>query len=173
MQCSVFCATSLDGYIARADDGLDWLPTDPEPHGYDEFIATIDAIVMGRKTFDVVLAFGSWLYGTTPVIVLTSRPDAVARPAGAVVEGMSGTPGEIVARLEQRGMRHLYINGGITIQRFVAAGLIQRMTITQIPVLLGTGIPLFGPVPHDIRLRPVATRSYPSGLVQTEYEVLA
>jgi dihydrofolate reductase len=170
MKASVFIATSLDGFIARENGGLDWLPEDPEPHGYDEFIATVDAIVMGRKTFEIVLAFGAWPF-VKPVIVLSSNPPEIVAPDGAACEAMSGTPHEIVERLAERGMKHLYIDGGVTITRFLEAGLIQRMTITRIPVLLGSGIPLFGPLSHDIRLEHIATRSYPSGIVQSEYVV--
>jgi dihydrofolate reductase len=171
MKASVFIATSLDGYIARADGGIDWLPTTPEPHGYTEFMATVDAIVIGRKTFETVLSFGGWGYGATPVIVLSSRPQALVAPAGANCDMMSGTPQEIVARLAERGLQHLYVDGGVTIQRFLEAGLIQRMVITRIPVLLGSGIPLFGALSHDVRLEHVATRSYPSGMVQSEYVI--
>lgn len=172
MSASVFIATSLDGFIARPDGALDWLPGDgAEAHGYDEFIASVDALVLGRKTYEVVLGFGGWHFGTKPVIVLSSTLAALNVPAGAVCELMSGTPQEIVARLEARGLRHLYIDGGITIQRFLEAGLIGRLIITRIPVILGRGIPLFGATPGDIRLEHVATRSYASGLVQSEYRV--
>jgi dihydrofolate reductase len=172
MRASVFIATSLDGFIARQDGALDWLPTDGgEPHGYDEFIATVDAIVMGRKTFETVLTFDAWPYGTKPVVVLSTRPSGLKAPDGAVCDMMTGTPHEIVARLSARGMKHLYVDGGVTIQRFLEAGLIQRLIITRIPVLLGSGIPLFGPLPHDLRLEHVATRAYPSGLVQSEYVI--
>ncbi len=173
MKASVFIATSLDGFIARRDGALDWLPADGgEPHGYTEFMATVDAVVMGRKTFDTVLTFGVWPF-EKPVVVLSSRPATVVAPAGAVCDAMTGTPQEVVALLGQRGMKHLYIDGGVTIQRFLAAGLIQRVIITRIPVLLGSGIPLFGPLLRDIRFEHVATRSYPSGLVQSEYLVVA
>jgi dihydrofolate reductase len=172
MQASVFIATSLDGFIARADGSLDWLPADGgEPHGYTEFMATVDAVVMGRKTFETVLAFAEWPFGRKPVVVLSSRPAGIAPPAGAVCDAMSGTPHEIVARLSGRGMKHLYVDGGVTIQRFLEAGLIQRLVITRIPVLLGGGIPLFGPASRDVRLEHVATRSYPSGMVQSEYRI--
>jgi dihydrofolate reductase len=170
VKASVFIATSLDGFIAREDGGLDWLPADGgEPHGYTEFIATVDALVIGRKTLETVLGFDAWPYGTKPVVVLSTTLSALSVPEGAVCEVMAGTPQEVVARLEHRGMKHLYIDGGVTIQGFLEAGLIQRMIITRIPVLLGRGIPLFGPLAHDIRLEHVATRSYPSGLVQSEY----
>ncbi len=171
MKASVFIATSIDGFIARQDGGLDWLPADPEPHGYDEFIAAVDALVIGRKTFETVLSFGTWPYGTKPVVVLSTTLPEVKVPEGAVCEVMAGTPHEIVTRLTERGLKHLYIDGGITVQRFLEAGLIQRMTITHIPVLLGSGIPLFGPLSRDVRLEHVATRSYPSGLVQSEYVI--
>lgn len=170
MTASVFIATSLDGFIAREDGGLDWLPADGgEPHGYDEFMATVDAVVMGRRTFETVLTFDGWPFGTKPVVVLSSRPSALYAPGGAVCEFMAGTPPDIVARLGARGMHHLYIDGGVTIQGFLAAGLIQRMIITRIPVLLGSGVPLFGPLSHDARFRHVVTRTFPSGMVQSEY----
>jgi len=174
MKASVFIATSLDDYIARENGALDWLPPGHgEPHGYDEFIATVDAIVIGRKTFETVLAFDAWPYGKKPVVVLSTRASELKAPDGAVCDMMCGAPTEIVARLTQRGMQHLYIDGGITIQGFLRAGLIQRLTITRIPVLLGSGIPLFGPLAHDIRLQHVTTRSYPSGMVQSEYVIAA
>jgi dihydrofolate reductase len=170
MKASVFIATSLDGYIARQDGALDWLPVNGgEPHGYDEFIATVDAIVIGRKTYETVLTFDAWPYGTKPVVVLSTSMSELKAPAGAVCSLMTGTPPEIVAQLTQRGMKHLYVDGGVTIQGFLEAGLIQHLIITHISVLLGSGIPLFGPLSHDIRLKHVATRSYLSGMVQSEY----
>lgn len=172
MKGSVFIATSLDGFIARADGALDWLPTGGgESHGYDEFMATVDALVIGRKTYETVLAFGAWPYGKKPVFVLSTRPAVDAAPEGAVLEMMGGTPLAIATQLAQRGMPHLYIDGGVTIQGFLRAGLIQRVIITRIPVLLGSGIPLFGPLAHDIRFEHLATRSYASGMVQSEYRV--
>jgi dihydrofolate reductase len=171
MKASVFVGTSLDGFIARANGSFDFLPPGGgEPHGYDEFMATVDALVIGRNTFDVVLKFPSWPYGKKPVFVLSPRALAPA-PAGAVVERMSGDPAEIASRLSARGIQHAYVDGGITIQRFLRSGLIQRIIITRVPVLIGSGIPLFGSVPRDILLKHVATRHYASGLVQSEYEV--
>ena len=171
MKASVFIGTSVDGFIARVNGALDFLPADGgEPHGYDEFIASVDALVIGRKTFETVLAFDSWPYGEKPVFVLSSRPLAAA-PRGAVVERMSGDPADVVSHLDARGIRHIYVDGGITIQRFLRAGLIQRLIITRVPVLIGEGIPLFGTVQRDIALQHVATRHYASGLVQSEYEI--
>jgi dihydrofolate reductase len=171
MTVSVFIGASVDGFIARPNGDLDWLPDDPEAHGYDEFMASVDALVMGRKTFETVLTFGAWPYGDKRVVVLSSRPVDLSAAAGGLVEQMAGPPAEIVAKLAASGAHHLYIDGGVTIQGFLRAGLVQRLIITRVPVLIGEGIPLFGTLPRDIRLHHVATRSYPSGLVQTEYHV--
>jgi dihydrofolate reductase len=171
MKASVFVGTSLDGFIARADGALDFLPAGGgEPHGYDEFMATVDALVIGRKTYETVLAFDAWPYGAKPTFVLSTRPLAPAS-AGAVVERLTGSPEEVVSHLVNRGFRHAYVDGGVTIQRFLQAGLIQRITITRVPVLIGAGVPLFGAMPHDIALRHIATRQYASGLVKSEYEI--
>jgi len=171
---SVFVGASVDGFIARADGGLDWLPAGGgEPHGYDEFMATVDALVIGRHTFETVLTFETWPYGDKRVVVLSSRPLDLSVVKGGVVEQMGGEPAEIVSRLEKSGARHLYVDGGITVQQFLRAGLIQRLIITRVPVLIGEGIPLFGALPGDVRLRHVMTRHYPSGLVQSEYQVVA
>src|SRR6185503_20290276 len=143
MKASVFVGTSLDGFIARVNGDLDFLPPGGgDPHGYDEFLATVDALVIGRKTFDTVLTFGTWPYGEKPVFVLSTG-------------------------------RHAYVDGGITIQRFLQAGLIQRLIITRVPVLIGGGIPLFGAMQHDILLTHLGARQYASGLVQSEYQVAA
>jgi dihydrofolate reductase len=171
MRASTFIATSVDGFIARANGAIDWLPPNGgEPHGYVEFMATVDAIVIGRKTFETVLEFEAWPY-EKPVVVLTSNPDRVTLPPGADAEVMNATPQEVADRLNRRGLSHLYVDGGVTVQRFLAAGLLQRFIITRVPVLLGTGIPLFGPLASDVRLEHVDTRSYRSGLVQSEYLV--
>jgi dihydrofolate reductase len=171
MQASVFVGASVDGFIARPDGGLDWLPVGGgEPHGYDAFMATVDALVVGRNTYEIVLGFDAWPFGAKPVFVL-STGTLLPAPGGAVVERLSGAPAEIVSRLAARGVGHIYVDGGITIQRFLGAGLIQRLIITRVPVLLGQGIPLFGAVPGDIKLRHVATRSFASGLVQSEYHL--
>jgi dihydrofolate reductase len=172
MIASVFVGTSVDGFIARLNGDLDFLPEGGgEPHGYNEFMASVDALVIGRKTFETVVAFDEWPYGSKRVVVLSSRAIDLSAVKGGVVEHMAGPPAEIVAKLAATGARHLYIDGGITIQGFLRAGLIQRLVVTRVPVLVGAGIPLFGSLPHDVRLRHVATRHYPSGLVQSEYAI--
>jgi dihydrofolate reductase len=173
MTISVFIGTSVDGFIARPNGDLDFLPADGgEPHGYNEFIAEIDALVIGRKTLETVLAFPSWPYGKKRVVVLSSRPLDLSAAKGAVIEQMAGPPAEIVARLAATGAHHLYVDGGVTIQGFFRAGLIQRLIITRVPVLIGEGVPLFGSLPHDIQLRHVSTQHYKSGLVKSEYQVV-
>ena len=160
MTVSVFIGTSVDGFIARLNGELDFLPPGGgEPHGYDELIATVDALVIGRKTYETVLAYAEWPYGNKQVIVLSNRPIDLSAVRGGVVEQMAG-------------FHHLYVDGGITIQGFLRAGLIQRLIITRVPVLIGAGIPLFGALPQDIKLRHVGTQGYATGLVKSEYQVI-
>lgn len=171
MRTSVFVGVSVDGFLARPDHGLDWLPPGGgEDHGYNEFFASVDAVVIGRKTYEVVLGFGAWAYAKKPVFVLSTGKLAPA-PKGAVVERLSGEPADILVQLAARGIQHVYVDGGVTIQRFLRAGLIQRLVITRVPVLIGEGIPLFGPTGRDIALKHVATRQVAGGMVQSEYEV--
>ncbi|HWW61338.1 MAG TPA: dihydrofolate reductase family protein [Thermoanaerobaculia bacterium] len=172
MTISVFIGTSVDGFIARPDGSFDFLPADGgEPHGYTEFLASVDAIVIGRNTYETVRAFPEWPYGKMRVVVLSSRPLDLSGIHG-VIEQRNGSPKEIVAQLAEREIHNLYVDGGITIQRFLREGLVDRFIITRVPVLIGDGIPLFGSVPHDVLLEHVATRSFPSGLVQSEYKVI-
>jgi dihydrofolate reductase len=172
MKASVFIGTSVDGFIARRNGAFDFLPEGGgEPHGYNEFMATIDALVIGRNTFETVLPMKPWPYGDKRVVVLSSHPIDFSRVVGGKVEQMSGSPSEIVAQLAATGAHHLYIDGGVTIQRFLRAGLIQRLIITRVPVLIGEGIPLFSTLPHDIHLRHISSKSYPSGLVSSEYQI--
>jgi dihydrofolate reductase len=172
--CSVFCGVSLDGFIARPDGGLDWLEGDGSAeagdHGYEAFMTTIDAIVMGRNTFDVVMSFPKWPY-TKKVIVLSGGTVDLtgARARGADVEVMNAPPRELVAQLADKGLFRLYIDGGVTIQRFLRAGLIDRLILSRLPVLIGQGVPLFGSLDHDIRLKLIASRTFPGGMVQCEY----
>ena len=173
MRLSVFCGVSVDGFLARQDDTFDFLSTgEQEPHGFTEFLSSVDVIVIGRRTFEVVLKLGHLaLYGTKPVVVLSNRPVDISSVASGNVEQKSGNPSEIKEHLKDRGFKHAYVDGGITIQRFLAAGCIDRLVITRVPVLIGSGIALFGPLPSDIPLRHVETRSYGGGLVQSEYTI--
>src|SRR5438067_522848 len=119
MTISVFIGTSLDGFIARPNGAFDFHPEGGgEPHGYNEFMATIDTLVIGRHTFETILPMKPWPYGNKRVVVLSSRPIDFSSVVGGRVEQMSGSPAEIVAELAATGANHLYIDGGITIQRF-------------------------------------------------------
>lgn len=172
MRCSVFIAASLDGYIARADGGLDWLPqVEGEDFGYERFIADVDTLVMGRTTYDVVRGFGAWPFGDRRVVVLTTRAFEPPPEAAALVSAMTGAPDEIIAALEAEGRQHAYIDGGQVVQQFLAAGCVDELTISRIPILLGGGIPLFGTLPSEVSLEHLQTRAYPAGLVQSTYRV--
>jgi dihydrofolate reductase len=172
MKLSVFVGTSLDGFIARRNGEYDFLPPDGgEPHGYDEFMASVDTILIGRNTFDVVLKLPSWPYSGKRVVVLSHRPLDLSKTEERV-EVLSGEPAQVVRQLAARGAQHVYVDGGVTVQEFLSAGLIHKITITRVPVLIGEGIPLFGVLPHDVQLRHLDTRQYKSGLVTSEYEVL-
>lgn len=173
MKMSVFVGTSLDGFIARRNGQYDFLPEGGgEPHGYDEFMASVDTLLIGRKTFETVLAFEEWPYGKKRVVVLSSQPLDLSGVRGGRVEQMSGPPAEIAAKLKASGAQHVYVDGGMTVQGFLRAGLIESIIITRVPVLIGDGIPLFGSVDHDVKLKHLETRQYASGLVRSEYKVL-
>ena len=175
--CSVFIATSLDGYIARPDGSIDWLmeanarvPAG-EDCGYAAFMATVDAVVMGRNTFDQVATFDPWPFQDRRVEVMTSRPMALPPVVGHRVFACSQSPADLVDRLSAAGVRRLYVDGGKTIQGFLAADLVDDITITVIPVLLGSGRSLFGPHREDIHLTLQSSRAYPFGFVQNTYAV--
>ena len=173
MIASVFIGTSVDGFIARPNGALDFLPEGGgEPHGYHEFFASVDALVIGRKTFETVLAFPEWPYGDKRLIVLSSQTLDLSKVPAGRVEQMQGSPRDIFSQLERRGIRHIYVDGGVTVQGFLREGLIHRLIITRVPVLIGEGVPLFGTLSKDIRLEHVQTQYYGSGLVKTEYRVL-
>jgi dihydrofolate reductase len=170
---SVFIGTSVDGFIARPNGALDFLDEGGGvAHGYTEFFASIDTLVIGRKTYETVLGFPEWPYQDKRVVVLSSHPLDFSGIPAAHVEQMTGSPHDIVSQLAATGAQHIYADGGVTIQRFLRAGLIDRLIITRVPVLIGEGIPLFGSLPQDIRLRHVATQHYSTGLVKTEYQVV-
>ena len=176
MKASVYIATSLDGFIARENGNLDWLPNGNseaggEDYGYQEFMTTIDILVMGRNTFEKVMTFGEWPYQEKPVIVLSHGSVEIPQCLTQTVEVLFCSPRDLMERLAQRRMQHAYIDGGKTIQGFLREGLIDEIIITRVPILLGKGLRLFGPLEQDIRLRHQGTRAYPNGLVQSRYAV--
>lgn len=178
-KCSVFIAASVDGFIARPDGDIEWLHKPEyetaELNGvtYERFIATVDALVMGRKTLEKVLSFPEWPYEGTPVIALSRQRLELPAHLEGKVEIMAGEVTSLVATLAERGMKHLYIDGGQTVQAFLQAGLVNELIITRIPVLLGQGIPLFGQVGSEHGLRHVGTHVSDNGFVQSRYQLTA
>jgi dihydrofolate reductase len=175
IKASVFVATSLDGFIARKDGNLDWLVNageqGSEDYGFQAFMDSVDVLVMGRHSYEKVVTFGAWPYGEKPVVVLSSRTVEVPAALQKTVSASSETPRELVERLSAQGASHLYVDGGITIQRFLDADLIDEITITRIPVLIGEGIPLFGRLAKDVSLVHRSTRVFDNGYVQSTYGV--
>lgn len=176
VKCSVFVATSMDGYIARLNGELDWLTNTAaananEDYGYKEFLNTVDTVVMGRKTYEFVLSINEWPYAGKRSIVLSSEPGQVPGNLADDVEVMSGAPADLVRRLDAEGARHVYVDGGKTIQGFLNAGQINEMIITFVPVLIGGGIPLFGKLDRDIKLQHIETILYRNSLLQSKYQV--
>jgi len=176
MSGHVFIATSLDGYIARPDGDIGWLLARDDPnedHGYEAFIADKDAIVMGRGSYEKVATFDPWPYDR-PVLVLSRRLAGTPVPdrLRGKVRFADLAPPEAMRVLAQEGARRVYVDGGQVVQAFLCAGLVEDMVITTVPVLIGSGRPLFGALPADRDLSLVASRSFPSGLVQSTYRVL-
>jgi dihydrofolate reductase len=167
----VFIAASLDGFIARADGALDWLSVVEragEDYGYRAFFDDVDALVMGRKTYDTVLGFDEWPYEGKRCIVLThTAPTARRRDE----EFASGPPAPLLERLAREGVRQVYVDGGAVIRQFISAGLVDDLTLSVIPVLLGDGVRLFegGAGGADRPLRLIEARPYDSGLVRLKY----
>lgn len=176
LKTSVFIATSMDGYIAREDGSIDWLIENQnnsnEDFGYNEFIKTIDVLIMGRNTFETALSFGKWPYKNLKVIALSSNTLEIPRELKSKVSNSSLPPIELIAELENKGFTHAYVDGGKTIQSFLRENLIDEITITTIPVLLGGGLPLFGFLRRDIKLNHLSTNVYDNGFVQTKYQVI-
>jgi dihydrofolate reductase len=177
IRVSVFIAASLDRFIARPDGSIDWLNEaqalvpNGEDLGFGAFMDTVDTLVMGRKTFEQVLSFGVWPYGHIPVVVLSRNPIHIPPDLIDMVSHASGSPSALLERLSTQGVQHVYVDGGSTIQGFLAESLIDQITITTIPVILGDGISLFGPLEEDVRLAHVETVAYDFGFVQTTYVI--
>lgn len=172
----VFIATSLDGFIARRDGGLDWLDKyagDAGDHGYTAFMAKMDGLVMGRATFEKVLTFGAWPFDK-PVVVMSrtlAEGDLGGDLAGKA-RVTAAAPEEVVATLSAEGWRRIYVDGGQVIRAFLRQGLIAELVLTRVPVILGGGIALFGDTAPEVPVRHIATTAFPSGLVQSTYAVV-
>ena len=169
----VFIATSLDGYIADKDGGLDWLHSIPNPENLDmgwvDLIDRIDALVMGRKTFDTVCSFDcDWPY-SKPVFVLSNSMKSIPEGYEGKAEPIKGSLSEVIEAIHQKGYKHLYIDGGVTVQSFLKEDLIDEMIITVIPILLGGGAPLFGELPKQIEFERLKTEVFLNAIVQNHY----
>jgi dihydrofolate reductase len=174
VKISVYIAASMDGFIARQNGDLDWLPAGEEggdDFGYTDFMSTIDHIVMGRNTFEKLLTFGAWHYNKK-VIVLTSRDLTIPSQLVDKVETLHLSPRELIHEMGRRGAKSIYLDGGVTIQHFLREGLVNEMTITTIPILLGEGLSLFGKLEQDIKLELLISRSFKNGFVQNKYKTL-
>lgn len=173
---SVFIATSLDGYIARKNGDIEWLTTFNPPTGEDEdkdcgyskFSSIVDALIMGRNTYEVVSNFDPWPYQGKRVVVLSSTLTSVCEQA----ELFTGEITNLVEKLHADGIKHIYVDGGVTISQFLNADLVDQLIISLIPVVLGSGAPLFSKINNDKWCRLVSTKPYSNGLVQLQYELI-
>jgi dihydrofolate reductase len=170
--CSVFVAMSLDGFIARSDGSIDWLSLVEQPGGeywgYGAFFASVDALVIGRKTYDTVLGFPEWPYASKRCVVLTHRPV----PPLHGEELYAGELVPLLARLKTEGARRVYVDGGQVVGQFLRQGLIDDLTVSVIPMLLGSGAPLFPADGAEMRLKLLGAEHFPTGLAQLRYEVV-
>ncbi len=177
IKCSAYMGMSVDGFIARSDGDIEWLGrpefTSPDNLGLDylSFMSTVDALVMGRNSFEKVVAFPDWPYEDHLVVVLSTKELKIPKHLVGKVKLERGSPAEIVDRLESEGLRHLYIDGGVTVQQFLQAKLISEITITYLPILLGDGISLFGSIGTELALKHVETTVSSNGMVQSRYLV--
>ena len=166
IQFGIFVGASLDGFIAREDGGLDWLkPFEGEEHGYAGFMSSIDALVIGRGTYDTVLAFPEWPYAGKRVVVCTRRPAEAAHGE----EFWSGSPRALAEKLDGEGVKRVYLDGGALISSFLREGLVDELTVSVVPIILGGGLPLFSGAMPQLSLRLLGAKSFPSGLVQLRY----
>jgi dihydrofolate reductase len=175
VKISVYIATSLDGFIARKDGDIDFLTAvgeSGEDYGYGEFISSLDMLVMGSHTYEKALSFTPWPYSDKKVIVLSSRGLVVSKELADKVEVLDQSPRDLLEELDHRSIRHVYLDGGKTIQLFLKEGLVDEMTITIIPVLIGEGLSLFGPLPQDLKFQLIESKSFKNGLVQNKYKTV-
>ncbi len=177
MKCSVFIATSLDGYIARQDGAIDWLmkvnelAPKGEDCGYKAFISSVDVLVMGRHSYEAVCQFDPWPYGDLKVIVMSRTGVDIPNSMKHIISQTNESPLALYARLSQAGFKHAYIDGGAIIQSFINDDLIDELTITTAPVLIGQGIPLFGELKNDLSLKLLNSKGYDFGFTQSKYEI--
>ena len=172
MAIIVYIATSLDGYIAKKDGNIEWLIEVPNPensdYGFSEFIERIDGIIMGKNTFETVVGFNQWPY-SKPVFVLSNSLRSLPVGYKDRAQIVRGELRNIVASLETKGIKNLYIDGGMTIQSFLQEDLIDELIITRIPIILGSGIPLFIDMDAELKFKVVNTEVLNKDLVKSTY----
>lgn len=167
---TVYIATSIDGYIARKDGSLDWLDRVggfDEDYGFQKLIDSIDAVILGRNTYEVAATVQDWPYKGKRIVVLSNSLQTVREET----ELFRGDITQLVAQLHQDGIKHIWIDGGVTISQFLDLQMVDCMTLSIIPVILGGGMPLFNPIGKELDCHLVSSQSYPSGLVQLNYEL--
>ncbi|MBW4561500.1 MAG: dihydrofolate reductase family protein [Mojavia pulchra JT2-VF2] len=163
-------AVSIDGYIAAADGSVDWLSAfqiEDNDYGYAQFYASIDALLMGSRTYEQVIGFGEWAYPGKPCWVVSRRSLKVEQPE---VRLTSNSPGEIIAELQAQKLNRVWlVGGGQLAASFRAQGLISEYMIAVIPMILGAGIPLFGSPGLQEHLNLVECKPFPQGVVLLRY----
>lgn len=173
----IYIAATIDGFIARPDGCIDWLEHDTGGHdyGWASFRQGIDSLIIGRLTYEQVLGFDvDWPYHGLSTFVWSQSltnddlPDVLA---DETVEISALPPAELLDELGARGLESVWIDGGQTLQAFLAAGLVDEISLTRVPILIGQGRPLFGGLPGDISLEHLETQSFESGVVQCRYTV--
>lgn len=169
--CVVYIAATLDGFIARSDGKIDWLSTVERPgedYGFAAFFATVDTLVMGRKTYDAVAAFPDWPFAGKRVVVMTHSPPTAKHGE----RFFAGDVRALYEELVRDGAERVYVDGGMALSQFVAAGLVSEVTVSVIPLLLGEGTRLTQPLGRDVKLALASTKAFESGLVQLRYLVV-
>jgi dihydrofolate reductase len=168
---SIYIATSIDGFIAREDGSLDWLESVGDPHedyGFKRFIDSIDGVILGRKTYEVAAPVQEWPYTGKRLIILSNTLKTVREGA----ELYSGSLPQLISKLHDEGVKHIWIDGGETIAQFLQLKLVNEMTLSIIPIILGRGIALFKNLKEELPCQLLSTNSFPSGLVQVTYSII-
>lgn len=184
MRCSVFIATSADGFIASADGGVDWLDTVGKPEadlgdkadmGFFALMAAVDCMIMGRKSMEKLSSFNltpeQWPYGETPIYVLSRSLTEAPENLKDRVQLFNGEVPQLLRELEAQGLQHAYVDGGMAITEFLRLELIDELCVTLAPVILGSGIPLFGALPKQIELEQAEAEAFANEFIQIRYKL--
>jgi dihydrofolate reductase len=172
LRVAVYIGTSIDGYISRDNGSVDWLlPFEDSgaSERFEVFLSTVDTIVMGRNTFLHVLNSGHWWYHEIPVYVLSTKLTGLPESAPSTANLRNCSLDHLLVELTAKKCERIYVDGGRTVQEFFRKDLIDELTIARVPIILGSGRSLFGPVPFDLKYQQVSTDVFPSGIVQTKY----